>query len=168
MIMAAAVTKESQSGRDLYLYDAFESIPGYGDEAEFLENSEQDVKGYFELFSLLDPNVHFVKGLFQFTVPLWDIKSTPISVLRVDGNFYDSYSDVLYAMYESVAVGGIVIFDDVMTHQAVMKCWLDFKKDQGIEEELNRIDYHSAWFRKRNEVKIDASKKHPPQDVNKL
>ena len=49
-----------------------------------------------------------------------------------------------------------------------MKCWLDFKKDQGIEEELNRIDYHSAWFRKRNEVKIDASKKHPPQDVNKL
>ena len=119
MIMAAAVTKESQSGRDLYLYDAFESIPGYGGEAEFLENSEQDVKGYFELFSLLDPNVHFVKGLFQFTVPLWDIKSTPISVLRVDGNFYDSYSDVLYAMYESVAVGGIVIFDDVMTHQAV-------------------------------------------------
>jgi len=32
----------------------------------------------------------------------------------VIGVFYDSYSDVMYAMYEDVAVGGIVIFDDVM------------------------------------------------------
>ncbi len=85
----------------------------------------------------------------------------------MDGNFYDSYNDVLYAMYEDVQVGGIVIFDDVMTHTAVMRCWVDFKNDQGLVEELNRIDLHSAWFRKREEVTINALKKKPPQDVNK-
>lgn len=166
MIMAAAVTKEARSDRDLFLYDAFESIPGYGYHISFLENSEEDVKGYFDLFSLLDKNVHFIKGLFKDTVPKWQ-KGTPIAVLRIDGNFYDSYSDALYSMYDDVAVGGIVIFDDVMSHPAVMKCWLDFKADQGLVEELNRIDFHSAWFRKKINVKIDTSKKHPPQDVNK-
>ena len=70
-------------------------------------------------------------------------------------------------IFEDVAVGGIVIFDDVMSHLPVMNCWLDFKADQGLVEELNRIDVHSAWFRKKIDAKIDVSKKHPPQDINK-
>ena len=39
MIMAAAVTSESNFGRrDLYLYDAFDSIlPGYGPSKSFLK-----------------------------------------------------------------------------------------------------------------------------------
>jgi O-methyltransferase len=61
MIMAATVTKEARSGRDLYLYDAFESIPAYGNSISFLENSEEDVRNYFRLFSLLDENIHFIK-----------------------------------------------------------------------------------------------------------
>ena len=38
------------------------------------------------------------------------------------------------------SVGGIVIFDDVFSHAAVMRAWLDFKSDQGLPETLNRID----------------------------
>jgi len=87
--------------------------------------------------------------------------------LRVDGNFYDSTSDVLYYMYEDVSVGGIVILDDVMTHPTVRRSWDDFKADQGLPEDLNRVDYHTAWFRKSVDVKVDMSKRHPPQDVNK-
>jgi len=167
MIMAAVVSEEAQSNRDLYLYDAFESIPGYGGSKSFLENSQEEVESYFDLFTLHDrEKIHFVKGLFKDTVPLWK-KGTPIAILRVDGNFYDSYSDVLYAMYADVPVGGIVIFDDVMSHPAVTRCWVDFKNDQGLVEDLIRIDTHSALFRKRKDIKIDASKQHPPQDVNK-
>lgn len=72
----------------------------------------------------------------------------------------------LYAMYEDVPVGGIVIFDDVMSHAPVMRCWKDFKADHGLPEELNRIDLHSAWFRKKVATKIDQAKRHEPQDVN--
>ena len=69
MIMAQAVTMEAKSGRELYLYDAFEGIPGYGGSSSFLENSEKDVKSYFDLFTLLDDNVHFVKvGVWTFLV----------------------------------------------------------------------------------------------------
>jgi hypothetical protein len=52
----------------------------------------EDVKGNFDIFGLNGPNVHFVKGLFKDTIPTWK-KGTPIAVLRVDGNFYDSYQD---------------------------------------------------------------------------
>ena len=109
-------------------------------------------------------------GLFQKTVPL--IESDPllskIAVFRIDGNFYDSYADALYYGYDKVPVGGIVIFDDVFSHAAVMRAWLDFKSDQGLVEELNRIDRHSSWFRKQKAVKVDRTKKKPPQDINKL
>jgi hypothetical protein len=164
MILAAAVVKESHSNRDLYLYDAFEMIPGYGGHKWYLYNSQEDVEHNFDLFSLLNRNIHFVKGFFLDTVSQWT-KGKPIAVLHVHENFYDSYSDIMYAMYEDVAVGRIVIFDDVMSHRAVMNFWVDFINDQGIKEELNRIDKHSAWFRKRDAVQIDSLKKHPPQDV---
>ena len=75
-------------------------------------------------------------------------------------------SAAAYAL--KVPVGGIVIFDDVFSHAAVMRAWLDFKSDQGLSEELNRIDRHSSWFRKLHEVKVDKTKKKPPQDINKL
>lgn len=42
-----------------------------------------------------------------------------IAVLRVDGNFYDSYQDAMYYMYDVVRIGGIMIFDDVMSHPPV-------------------------------------------------
>lgn len=34
-------------------------------------------------------------------------------MLRIDGNFYDSYQDALYYLYPLVPVGGWVIFDDI-------------------------------------------------------
>ena len=179
MIMAMAVMNEYKSmyngimDRELYVLDAFEEIPktSYGRNADFLFNTEQDVRDNFKVFDVYNDNdiaVHFKKGLFQTTVPniAADPNITSIAVLRVDGNFYDSYQDCLYYAYEKVPIGGIVIFDDVMSHKAVMRCWNDFKADQGLTEDLNRIDLHSAWFRKETDVVIDMSKMKPPQDLN--
>jgi hypothetical protein len=64
-------------------------------------------------------------------------------------------------MYSNVPVGGIIIFDDVFHYhyKEVMQCWIDFKNNQGIPEDLVQIDDFSGWFRKREKVKIDQSKK---------
>jgi hypothetical protein len=176
MIMAAACQKEymlagGTINRDLFLFDAFEEIPkeAYGEIGDFLFNSEKDVGDTFESFGLKDANIHFMKGLFQKTAP--KIETNPllkqIAVYRIDGNYYDSYHDALYYGYEKVPVGGIVIFDDVMSHPPVMRAWEDFKKDQGLPENLNRIDTHSTWFRKEKYIKVDKTKMKPPQDINK-
>ena len=167
MIMAAAVCKDASMQRELYVFDAFESLPGYGSSSSFLENSMDEVKQYFELFDVYDEHVHFVKGLFKESLPKFKDFQDPIAVLRVDGNFYDSYQDAMYYLYPNVPVGGIVIFDDVMSHAAVGRFWKDFKADYSMPEELNRIDRHSAWFRKEKQFKVDYNKMRPPQDANK-
>jgi len=163
MIMATAVQKHSSTAtmkRDLYVFDAFGEIKGYGNKASFLSVSLEEVQNHFRYFGLLEEeNLHFVEGLFNNTVVEWVTRDDPIAVLRVDGNFYSSYQDVLYAVYENVPAGGIVIFDDVMSHPGIMKCWEDFKGDQELPENLVQIDKHSAWFRKRKVGKIDQSKK---------
>lgn len=162
MIMAAAIQRYDPSSvlpRDLYLFDAYGSFGKYEKANDFLAVPLPKVQEAFEVFGLNDDNIHFVQGLFSDTVKEWIDRKDPIAVLRVDGNFYASYQDVLYAVYENVPVGGVVIFDDVMSHTEVMRCWNDFKHDQGIPEELVRIDRHSAWFRKTTDVKIDQSKK---------
>ncbi len=115
--------------------------------SEYLANSMDAVKGNFEFFGFLDPNVHFVKGLVKDSLfSLSKSHEGPIAVLRVDGNFYDSFQDAMYYLYPKVPVGGIVIFDDVMFHPSVMAFWKNFKQDYRMPEELNRIDHHSAWF----------------------
>jgi len=171
MILAAAVCKDSGIARDLFVVDAFEDIPPgqYGMASGYLRSTEKQVEDNFRALSVYDPNhVHFIKGLFKDTVPAMSKhdKLDSIAVLRVDANFYDSYQDVMYLLYEKVPVGGIVIFDDVFTHAPVTEFWDHFKQDQGITEVLNRIDRHSGWFRKTKAVTIDQSKMRSARDVH--
>ena len=70
-------------------------------------------------------------------------------------------------MYESVPVGGIVIFDVVSTHKDVQRFWTDFKHEQGLNEGLVPIDGNSKWFRKERAFTIDWTYFGPPKDVNK-
>jgi len=156
---------KGQSSRRVHVFDAFEKIPGYGKSADFLMNSESDVKHNFRKYQVLDNHVHFYKGLFKDTVPSFQGQ---LAVLRIDSNFYDSYQDALYYLYPKVPVGGIVIFDDVYDHPVVMECWEDFKNDQGLPEHLTPIDDNSAWFRKTVAINVDFKHFKPPRDANKL
>jgi hypothetical protein len=44
-------------------------------------------------------------------------------------------------------------------YEEVMRCWIDFKEDQGIPADLVQIDDGSGWFLRRKKVKIYKSKK---------
>ena len=94
------------------------------------------------------------------------INGTKLAVLRIDANFYDSYQDALYYLYPLVPVGGWVIFDDIMSHPPVARCWQDFQRDQGFSETIIQIDHHSAYFVKTTDVTVDMGKMHAPQDAN--
>jgi len=157
----------SQGGRRVEVFDAFEGLPGYGKSESFLMNSQDSVKENFRLAGAPLDRTHFHKGLFKDSVPAFSREhSGSIAILRVDGNFYDSYQDAMYYLYERVPIGGYVIFDDVMSHRAVMRFWNDFKADQGVVETLVQIDEHSAYFRKTRAVTVNMTRMHAPQDAN--
>lgn len=54
--------------------------------------------------------VYFVKGWFEETLPEFDCP--PISILRLDGDLYNSTYVALKYLYPKVIKGGIVIIDD--------------------------------------------------------
>lgn len=154
--------------RRVFVVDAFESLQQYGNHKTFLQTSESQVRHNFFKYGLLDNGVIFIRGLFRDSLPHFEDRypGTRIAVLRIDSNFYDSYQDALYYLYELVPMGGFVIFDDVMSHAGVMRCWQDFKKEQGLPEELERIDDHSAFFRKTKLIRVNFSYFRQPQDAN--
>ena len=58
-----------------------------------------------------------------------------IAVLRIDGNFYESYQDALYYLWELVPVGGFVIFDDYVEGKNAPwlgHFWAELKRAHGL------------------------------------
>lgn len=147
--------------RRVYVFDAFESISDYGRGKDFLAVKEEDVRHNFQKYNATN-SVIFHKGMFHDTTPAFAKQMTEsgeqLAVLRIDGNFYKSYESAMYDLYPLVPVGGIVIFDDVFSHAAVMRFWNDFRKDYQLTETLERIDVHSGWFKKTRDVALDRAK----------
>ena len=160
-----------QENRQVHLFDAFSKMGNvYRNASDFLAVSEAQVRFNFAKYHLNGPNVVFHKGYFKDTVPPFgkQLGRNTIAVLRIDGNFYDSYQDAMYYLYEKVPVGGVVIFDDVMSHVHVMKFWNEFRSEQKLTETLIPLDEHSAYFIKEVDVVIDFKFFRKPQDINKL
>lgn len=178
-----------QHRRTVRLFDIFGLIEGYGPATEFLAVKLPAVKANFETYDV-QAGVTYHLGLFNQSLPQFyqDHKSDPsmrVAVLRIDGNFYESYQDALYYMYpraaqtdhmhlcdlldsllgplcnrwDFVPVGGFVIFDDFVRGSeapgSLGRFWFDFKRAHGLNEELLAIDWASSFFQKVTNVKVD-------------
>ena len=53
--------------------------------------------------------VHLVKGLFDQTLPVYRGR---IALLHLDCDLYDSYRVALTSLYDKVAPGGVIMFDE--------------------------------------------------------
>jgi hypothetical protein len=56
--------------------------------------------------------VNIRKGWFQTTLPSAKTEIGPISILRLDGDFYESTKVCLETLYDSIVAGGCLIIDD--------------------------------------------------------
>lgn len=54
------------------------------------------------------------RGWFQNTIPLVAPKIEKIAILRLDGDFYESYTVPLAHLYDKVVPGGFIVVDDWM------------------------------------------------------
>ena len=108
--------------RSIWAFDSFEGLPGSSSQDIDHENrnkgmyrfSREHVIEQLKLNgideSFLSENITFVSGDFTKTLSLYD--ETPISILHIDADLYVSYLTVLNALYEMVAPGGIIAFDE--------------------------------------------------------
>jgi O-methyltransferase len=91
--------------------------------------SLETVQANFRAFDLLDERVKFLVGWFKDTLPSAPISA--VSVLRLDGDMYESTMDALSALYAKVSPLGFVIVDDY-----------------GITEPLVDIDGFAVYWRR--------------------
>lgn len=111
-----------------------------------LSVSLEEVKANFTRYGLLDDQVRFLVGWFRDTLP--GVRIDRLSVLRLDGDLYESTMDALRYLYPKLSVGGYVIVDDYGGVPACRAAVEDFRAKDGITEEVKRIDYTGAFWQR--------------------
>ena len=110
--------------------------------------SLETVRANFEKFGLLTDFVKFLPGWFSDTLPKAPIRE--ISILRLDGDYYDSTMDALDHLYHRVSRGGFVIIDDYGAVDGCKRAVQEFRSKFEIEEPLQKIDWGGVYWRKVN------------------
>ena len=119
-----------------------------------LAASLDEVKRNFAAYELLDDQVNFLKGWFKDTLATAPLGA--LSLIRLDGDFYESTMDGLTSLYDRLSIGGYVIIDDygqdswTYCRRAVD----EFRSERHIEDALIAVDSTcSFWQRSGNTAK---------------
>ena len=158
MLMRAVLNAHGARDRKVWLADSFAGLPppdprypadtdGTFHLHERLAIPLEEVQENFARFGLLDESVVFLKGWFADTLPR--TKDVAWSLIRLDGDMYQSTMDALTNLYDQLAVGGWVIVDDYAI-PACRDAVTDFRRDHGISEPLQEVDWTAVrWRRER-------------------
>ena len=110
--------------------------------------SLEEVQRNFEAYGLLDDQVRFLKGWFKDTLPAAPIKR--LSIMCLDGDYYESTMDGLVNLYDKLSIGGYVIIDDYgedsWTYcRKAVDC---FREQRGIVDPLIKVDPKCYYWQK--------------------
>ena len=105
------------------------------------------MRANFARYGLLDDRTIFLEGLFQDTLP--QLHDERFALIRLDGDMYESTIVALDHLYPQLSPGGYVIIDDYYgAIAACRKAVTDFRNREGIDAEINRVDWTGIWWRK--------------------
>lgn len=121
----------------------------------FLTVKLDQVKALMTKYDLLDDKVRFLPGWFKDT--LQDAPIERLSVLRLDGDLYESTMDALNPLYAKVSPGGFIIVDDYFSCPPCMRAIDTFRIAHGITDACIQIDTQSMFWRKTGEVRGPGS-----------
>ncbi len=159
IFMRAILAAYGVRDRKVFVADSFEGLPppnaelypaDAGDkhhEQQALAISLEQVQRHFDLYGLLDDQVHFLKGWFKDTLPTAPIDQ--LAVARLDGDMYESTMDGLNALYAKLSSGGYLIVDDYGAVPACKQAVEDFRLKHGITEPIEAIDWTGVFWKKR-------------------
>jgi len=159
ILMRAVLAAHGDEARSVWLADSFQGVPrpdpaNYKADkgirldraAGILGVSEAEVRANFERYGLLDDRVRFLPGWFKDT--LHDAPIDRISVLRLDGDLYESTIQALDALYPRLSPGGFCIIDDYHAMKPCEEAVRDYRAQHEISAEIVDIDGSGVLWRK--------------------
>lgn len=156
-MMLAAALLEGDTTRKIWCCDSYEGmpVPTVNDQAfsgtedfsdlDYINVGLEQVKANFRRFGVLSDRVVFLKGWFSDTLPTAPINR--ISVLRLDGDLYESTRDALAPLYPKVSKGGFVIIDDYHSWAGCKQAVTEYRQAHGITAPIMPIDTHAVYWR---------------------
>lgn len=144
--------------RSVWLADSFQGLPkpdperfpadaaDMGYTAEELKIPLSEVRNNFARYGLMDGQVRFLEGWFRDTLPT--VRDRSWALIRLDGDLYESTMDGLSNLYPSLSPGGYLIVDDFGWENCRAAVEY-FRREHGITEPIERIDWVGAFWRKR-------------------
>ncbi|HWG22316.1 MAG TPA: TylF/MycF/NovP-related O-methyltransferase [Terracidiphilus sp.] len=165
IFMRALLKLYGVTDRIVWAADSFEGLPAPDPERFPLEAKVQsgpvfqkayrnlaaslkEVERNLAAYCALDDKVRFLKGWFRDTLPNAPIGE--LSLIRADGDFYESTRDILDSLYDRLSVGGYVIVDDygqdswTYCRRAVD----EFRAERDITDPLQRVDSTCVYWRR--------------------
>jgi O-methyltransferase len=158
IFMRAVLKAHEIQDRRVYVADSFEGLPKpdpvkYPKDAgdthytfDFLAVSLEQVQENFRRHDLLDDQVTFLKGWFRDTLPA--LKHNTWSVVRLDGDMYESTWDGLINLYPNLSPGGYIIIDDYGAVPACKEAVEDYRRENGINDPIYSVDWGRAFWQK--------------------
>lgn len=110
------------------------------------DTSLDGVKSNFARYGLLDDQVVFAKGYFSETLPRLDADA--FSVIRLDGDLYESTMDSLQCLYPKLSHGGFCIIDDFSALSDCRNAVEGYRREHGIADPIQAIDYQAIFWQK--------------------
>lgn len=158
IFMRAMLKAFGDQKRKVWVADSFEGLPppkageypADADDKHHTYNqlaiSLEQVKANFNRYNLLDENVKFLKGWFSDTLATAPIET--LSVLRADGDMYESTIQIMDALYPKLSIGGYCIVDDYGAVPACKQATEDYRRIHDITEPIQVIDWTGIWWRR--------------------
>jgi O-methyltransferase len=159
IFMAAVLKAFNITDKKIWVADSFEGLPKPNEEKypqdkgdihhtkKRLVISLDKVKNNFQNYDLLSDQIVFLKGWFKDTLPVAPIEK--LSLIRLDGDMYESTMDGLVNLYPKLQSGGYIIIDDWGAVPACKQAVLDYRTRGNINEEIVTIDWGGVYWKKK-------------------
>jgi hypothetical protein len=152
--MIAAIADIYKDNKKYYLFDSFEGLPPVkevdGESAKnwqsnknskwYFDNCKADVEDAKKAMDMSGvKNYKIFKGWFSDTLANFSLNEK-ISILRLDGDWYDSTMECLNYLYKHVAEGGLILIDDYYTWDGCAKAIHDFLSNNKIPARIHESE----------------------------
>jgi O-methyltransferase len=158
ILMRALLKVQGTADRKVWVADSFAGLPppdphrypvDTGDRHhvfQYLVVSQAEVERNFERYGLLDDGVRFLPGWFRDTLPTLDEQRW--SLIRLDGDMYESTIVALENLYPRLSSGGYVLVDDYGAVPGCRQAVHDFRDAHAVNEEIHSVDWTGVFWRK--------------------
>jgi hypothetical protein len=167
MLMRATLDTLGARDRTVWVADSFQGLPRPDERfpedhaldlswLDYLSVPREEVRQSFERFGLGD-RVTFVEGFFEDTLPT--LTDRTWSLLRLDGDTYESTWVALESLYPGLSPGGYVVVDDYLLISECRRAVDEYRAAHGISEPIERIDQIGVRWRRESDQRIEPPKR---------